>query len=256
MLGNLTKINLMRGMISLTTDKKIILTPQILLKSGILEEYHDKDFADYYGHPKKWKELEPIIAEWNLAHPNNPIRLDFQNANRLLMQIADYAKNITNAKKKGISLMLAGSNGSGKTLLATSILKTALQKGMSVQMTSLGGIIQVYTDGWADPAKRRLFDERVKNSDFLLIDDVGKEYQAKNSELTEIMFDNLIRYRVFRRKPFILTTNTSPEDLKNRYGNSLMSLLEGKTIKLKVVDGDYRKAIQGKNLWEELADKN
>lgn len=250
---NLMSKDSKRRTISLTTKKDIVeLTPKLMLQCGILEEYHDKDFSDYYGHPKKWKEIEPLIAEWNKAHPNNPIKLDFASANLLLQQIAEYTKNLTNARKKGISLLLAGSNGTGKTLLATSILKTAIRKGFSAQMTSLGGIIQVYTDGWADPRKRQIFDERIKNSDFLLIDDVGKEYQAKNSDLTEIMFDNLIRYRVFRRKPFILTTNTSPTDLKNRYGNSLMSLLQGKTINLRVVDGDYRKAIQGRNLWEEL----
>lgn len=250
---NLMSKDSKRRTISLTTKKDIVeLTPKLMLQCGILEEYHDKDFSDYYGHPKKWKEIEPLIAEWNKAHPNNPIKLDFASANLLLQQIAEYTKNLTNARKKGISLLLAGSNGTGKTLLATSILKAAIRKGFSAQMTSLGGIIQVYTDGWADPRKRQIFDERIKNSDFLLIDDVGKEYQAKNSDLTEIMFDNLIRYRVFRRKPFILTTNTSPTDLKNRYGNSLMSLLQGKTINLRVVDGDYRKAIQGRNLWEEL----
>ena len=227
-----------------------------MLKSGILEEYHDKDFTDYYGHPKKWKELEPIIAEWNFANPNNPIRLDFDSANLVLKDVADYTNNLVTAKKKGISLMLAGSNGSGKTLLATSVLKAVIRTGMSAQMASLGGIIQVYTDGWVDPVKRRLFDERIRNVDFLLIDDVGKEYQAKSSDLTEIMFDNLIRYRVGRRKPFIITTNTSPTDLRNRYGNSLMSLLVGKTISLEVIDGDYRKLIQNKNLWEELLEDN
>lgn len=242
-------------MISLTT-KKIELTPKTMLNCGILEEYHDKDFEDYYGHPKKWKELAPIIEAWNIKNPEKPIRLNYHEAHEVLQKVARYVKNITNAKKKGISILLAGNNGSGKTLLAVSILKAVLRKGMTGQMTSLGGIIQIYTDGWGDPRKRQIFDERIKNTDFLLIDDVGKEYQAKNSDLTEIMFDNLIRYRVFRRKPFILTTNTAPADLRNRYGNSLMSLLEGKTIKLRVVGEDYRRVIQSKSLWAELEDSN
>lgn len=237
-------------MISLTT--KVELTPRTMLQCGILEEYHDKNFTDYYGHPTKWKELEPLIIEWNFTHPDNQIKLSFKEANLLLQQVAEYVRHIDNAKRKGISIMLAGSNGTGKTLIATSILKAVIQRGMSAQMTSLGGIIQTYTDGWGDPRKRQIFDDRIKNTDFLLIDDVGKEYQAKNSDLTEIMFDNLIRYRSFRRKPFILTTNTSPADLKNRYGNSLMSLIEGKCIKLKVVGEDYRKVIQSKSLWDEL----
>jgi DNA replication protein DnaC len=234
------------------TTNKVELTPKLLLSCGILEEYHDKDFEDYYGHPQKWKELYPIIEAWNIENPSKQIILNHQEAQEVLRTIAKYVKNIINAKKKGISVLLAGNNGSGKTLLAVAILKAVLRKGMTGQMTSLGGIIQTYTDGWGDPRKRQIFDERIKNTDFLLIDDVGKEYQAKNSDLTEIMFDNLIRYRVFRRKPFILTTNTAPADLRNRYGNSLMSLLEGKTLKIKVVGEDYRKAIQSKSLWAEL----
>jgi DNA replication protein DnaC len=235
-------------MISLTIE----LSPKTLLQCGILEKYHHTDFKDYYGHPKKWKELEPLIYEWNMQHPQKPIKLDYHSANKTILEIAEYVKHIVNAKKKGISIMLAGSNGTGKTLLATSILKAAIMKGMSGQMTSLGGIIQCYTDGWGDPRKRQIFDQRIKDTDFLMIDDVGKEYQAKNSDLTEIMFDNLIRYRVGRLKPFILTTNTAPNDLKNRYGNSLMSLIEGNCLKLKVVDADFRKEIQSKSLWEEL----
>jgi DNA replication protein DnaC len=237
------------------TTKQVELTPKILLNCGILEEYHDKDFEDYYGHPQKWKEVLPLIQEWNRHNPRNEIQLDYQGAKEVIQTVARYVKNITNAKKKGISILLAGSNGTGKTLLAVSILKSALRKGMSGQMTSLGGIIQLYTDGWGDRTKRQVFDDRIRNTDFLLIDDVGKEYQAKNSDLTEIMFDNLIRYRVFRRKPFILTTNTAPNDLRNRYGNSLMSLLEGKTVKLKVVGEDYRKAIQSKAIWADLEDE-
>lgn len=236
------------------TDK-LELSPKVQLGCGILEEYHDKDFEDYYGHPAGWKKFKPIIDKWNKDHwdqPNMQIHLNYQEANELIKQIAEYVKNIDNAKRKGISIMLAGNNGSGKTLLAAAILKAAIRRGFSAQMTSLGGIIQTYTDGWGDPRKRVIFDERVKNSDFLLIDDVGKEYQAKNSDLTEIMFDNLIRYRVFRRKPFILTTNTAPMDLKNRYGESLMSLIDGKTLKIKVISADFRRAVQNKNLWEEL----
>jgi DNA replication protein DnaC len=218
-----------------------------------MEEYHDKDFNDYYGYIGKWRELVSMINAWNEAHPNDAIYLDYEAAAEILKKVAQYAAEIERAKRKGLSIILAGSNGTGKTLLAVSILKRAIRKGFTAQMASLGGIIQMYTDGWSDSHKRVLFDERVKNVDFLMIDDVGKEYQAKNSDLTEVMFDNLIRYRVGRRKPFILTTNTSASDMKNRYGNSLMSLLSGKCLAVQMVGEDYRKAIQNKNLWDELS---
>ena len=241
----------MQGVTSLT--KHDSLTPKVMLRCGILEEYHDKDFEDYFGYPPKWEqEIYPFIEAWNRENPKKPIQLNYEEAKNVLKKVARYVRNLETAKKKGISILLAGNNGSGKTLLAVAILKAVLRSGMTGQMTSLGGILQLYTEGWSDPHKRMLFDERIRNTDFLLIDDVGKEYQAKNSDLTEIMFDNLIRYRVFRRKPFILTTNTAPEDLLNRYGNSLMSLIEGKTLRISVVNGDYRKAVQAKSLWDEL----
>lgn len=231
------------------------LTPKTLLRCGIVEEYHDKDFADYYGYINKWRELYPQIEAWNESHPEDPIYLDYHQAAETLKKVAQYAGKVDIAKRKGLSLLLAGSNGTGKTLLGSSVLKQAIRKGFSVQMATLGGIIQVFTDGWSSPEKRILFDERVRNVDFLMIDDVGKEYSAKTSDLTEIMFDNLIRYRVGRRKPFILTTNTSASDMKNRYGNSLMSLLSGKALTVTMVGEDYRRAIQSKNLWDELNDE-
>ena len=251
MLGNLMKMRLKWRMISLTTE----LTPKTLLACGILERYHDTSFEDYYGHPKKWQELEPLIKQWNdyyYTEPQKHINLNFEEGNELLSKIGRYVTHLENARRKGISIMLSGSNGTGKSLLATCILKEAIKRGFSGQMTSLGGIIQLYTDGWGDPIKRQKFDSRIRNTDFLLIDDVGKEYQAKNSDLTEIMFDNLIRYRVGRNKPFILTTNTGPEDLLSRYGTSLMSLIHGNCLKLRVVDNDYRKLIQRNSLWGEL----
>lgn len=231
------------------------LSSKVMLKCGILEEYHDKDFTDYFAHPDKWKELKSQIDEWNQSNPHRPIIITekhLQEGRKVLERVITYSRNLHIARKKGISLLLAGNNGTGKTLLGVSILKQAIRRGFTAQMTSLEGIIRVYTDGWTSIEDRKLFDQRIRNVDFLLIDDVGKEYKAKNSELTEVMFDNLIRYRVGRRKPFILTTNTDPESMLNRYGNSLMSNLEGKAIKLKVVGFDYRKVILSKNLWKEL----
>lgn len=228
------------------------LTPSLLLRCGILEEYHDKDFTDYYGYPGKWRQIYPLIEKWNQEHPDDPINLDYNQAKETLKEVARYANNLENARKKGISLLLVGPNGTGKTLLAVSILKHALRKGFSAQMTSLAGIIQLYTSGWNSEEEQIKFNKRVRDVDFLLIDDVGKEYEAKGSNLTEVLFDNLIRYRVFRRKPFILTTNGSASDMRNRYGQSLMSLLSGKCIVIPVFGEDFRRAIQSKSLWDEL----
>ena len=56
-----------------------------------------------------------------------------------------------------------------------------------------------------------------------------------------MVFDNLIRYRTFRNKPIILTTNSDIGSIENVYGKSIVSLMYGKFIPGKVVGDDYRK---------------
>lgn len=227
----------------------------VMLRCGILEAYHDKGFEDFYGHPERRDELEPKVKQWNKAHPSDPIKIDFDYGEQVLEQVQQYASNLNNAREHGISLLLWGPNGTGKTLLAAATLKEAIRQGFSSQMTSLGGLIEVYTDGWGDAGKKEIYNRRIRNVDFLFIDDVGKEYKAKSGDLVEVAFDNLIRYRSFRNKPFILTTNTNISNLEGTYGQSLVSLLQGKSIAIKVGGQDYRKLIQAKDLKRKLLGK-
>ena len=224
------------------------IPPKVMLSCGILEEYWDSEFTQFYAHAQRWAEMEPRIREWNKRYPDKVIELDNNVGTKALETSEAYAKNLHNARKHGISMLFWGPNGTGKTMLASCILKEGIRQGYSVQMSSLGGIIEMYAEGWSNPEKREMFNERIKNVDFLLIDDVGKEYRAKSSDLVEVAFDNLIRYRSFRRKPFILTTNTDIARLQSTYGQSLASLLQGKCMTVPLGGVDYRKVIQAKDL--------
>jgi DNA replication protein DnaC len=208
------------------------MTPQekLWIKSGILEEFWPLGFDSYR-----------IL-------PDDPGAESKENALKI---IKEYVDLLVIARRRGISLFLHGSNGTGKTMLGVCILKEALSRGFSAQFASLGTIVQTLTDGWYDDTKRRLYEDRIKNVDFLMIDDIGKEYKS-HSGLTEIAFDNLVRYRTFRNKPMILTTNTDIKDIANTYGNSLLSLLAGKFIPVKVIGGDFRKTVLAKNVLERL----
>lgn len=198
------------------------LTPELMLKSGILEEFWDLDISDYIGKP----EVVAVVKE--------------------------YLSYLGNARKKGIGMFFHGSNGTGKTFLGVEILKEALRQGYTAQFASLGGIIQALTDGWYDAEKRRRYEERIRDVDFLMIDDVGKEMRVSKNGLTEMVFDNLIRYRSFRNKPMILTTNSDIESVENVYGKSIVSLLHGKFIPIRVVGEDYRKTVLAKTVLERL----
>jgi len=189
----------------------VTLTEKKMLDAGILEEFWPLSLDSYSGSA----EVKSTIVEYIVC--------------------------MKNARKLGISLFLFGMNGTGKTLLGVEVLKEALRKSYSAQFTSLGGIIQALTAGWYSDEKRRLFETRIRNVDFLMIDDVGKELRVNKSGLTEVVFDQLIRYRSFRNKPMILSSNSDINAIGNVYGMSLVSLLYGKFIPLKVVGEDYRK---------------
>ena len=198
------------------------LTEKKMLSAGILEEFWNLDIDQYKGN-------EAVIKV-----------------------VQEYLANLDNARKQGISIFFYGTNGTGKTFLGVEVLKEALRKGYSAQFTSLGGIIQALTDGWYDAEKRRRYEERIRDVDFLMIDDVGKEMRISKNGLTEMVFDNLIRYRSFRNKPMILTTNSDIESVENVYGKSIVSLLHGKFIPIRVVGEDYRKTVLAKTVLERL----
>lgn len=202
--------------------EKITLTKSLMLKSGILEEFWDLDIKQYRGKPE------------------------------VVTVLKDYMEHLDSAKEKGISLFLYGSNGTGKTFLGVEILKEALRQKHTVQFASLGGIIQAFTDGWYDEKKRLMYEKRIKEVDFLMIDDVGKEMRVSKNGLTEMVFDNLIRYRTFRNKPMIFTTNSDIDSIENAYGKSIVSLMYGKFIPVKVVGKDYRKTTLSQNIMERL----
>ncbi len=198
------------------------LTEKKMLSAGILEEFWDLDIDQFKGNE----------AVTKVVH--------------------EYLDNLDNARKRGISIFFYGTNGTGKCFLGVEVLKEALRKGYSAQFTSLGGVIQALTDGWYDAEKRRRYEERIRDVDFLMIDDVGKEMRVSKNGLTEMVFDNLIRYRSFRNKPMILTTNSDIESVENVYGKSIVSLLYGKFIPIRVVGEDYRKTVLAKTVLERL----
>lgn len=198
------------------------LTEKKMLSAGILEEFWNLDIDQFKGNE----------AVTKVVH--------------------EYLDNLDNARKRGISIFFYGTNGTGKTFLGVEVLKEALRKGYSAQFTSLGGVIQALTDGWYDAEKRRRYEERIRDVDFLMIDDVGKEMRVSKNGLTEMVFDNLIRYRSFRNKPMILTTNSDIESVENVYGKSIVSLLHGKFIPIRVVGEDYRKTVLAKTVLERL----
>jgi DNA replication protein DnaC len=118
---------------------------------------------------------------------------DFDDADEDMLILADkYLSSSELMVARGIGIILMGDFGTGKTLTATLILKHLLHGGYSVYSTTFANMIEMFTAGWYDAAEKEFYHERVRKSEILLIDDIGKEYKTK-SGLGSATFDSILR---------------------------------------------------------------
>lgn len=153
-----------------------------------------------------------------------------------------YLKNLEEMKDRGVGILYVGPNGPGKTTLAMIVMKYLVRANWDVFCTSLGEVVERIQKSWnaTTDESHGEFLGYCREANFLFIDDVGKEHRGA-SGFVQTVFDNLIRHRVQHRSPTFLTTNLTKSELEGTYGESVMSLLEGKLIPVTVDGADYRK---------------
>lgn len=205
------------------------LSPKIMLKCGIFEDYFGAELRNY-----------TIIEDQHT-----------EERKKTFGTILDYCKHMENAMKEGIGLFLYGSNGVGKTHLTVGALKHAIRKGYTGQLVTLQGAFTAHMDAvFGNMDAREWLNRRVKNVNMLVIDDALKEYGK--AEAIPVFFDNLIRHRMRRNLPTIISTNGTIADFEARYGKSLVSLLMGKSIPVHMVWKDYRKEVLASDILNRL----
>lgn len=117
-----------------------------------------------------------------------------------------YVQNWETMKAENAGLLFTGSVGTGKTFYAACIVNALIENGVFAVMTSLSRIIRLPFDG---------FDKAMLNlaeADLVAFDDVGAERDT--SFAWERAFD-AVDARIRARKPILVTTNLSPQDLRN-----------------------------------------
>lgn len=165
-----------------------------------------------------------------------------------------YLQRLESTKSKGVGMLFTGPNGPGKTTIMMIIAKYLVRARWDVYCTSLGEIVEGIQKSWnasEDGDREGSFLQRCRGADFLFIDDVGKEHRGQ-SGFVQTVFDNLIRFRVQHRKPTSLTTNLTKTELEGTYGESVMSLLEGKLLAVTVTGEDHRKTVLKKDNREAM----
>ena len=134
------------------------------------------------------------------------------------------------AKRKEIiannlGLAFIGGNGGGKTFWASCIANAMIEAGATVYMTTLTKLIQEMNANYGE--NREAIERKVKNVDFLILDDYGAE---RGTEFSLEQAFEVIDTRYNAGKPLIITANLTEDTLKNppnmSYGRSYSRIIE------------------------------
>lgn len=156
--------------------------------------------------------------------------------------IEDLDINFENNK----GLFLYGSNGVGKTMLSSIILKEAYRHRYTSRRSTFVEYVDKYTKVWnakSADEKATLEDELYtyyKAVEFLVLEEVGKEIDSK---VSAPILEDLLRYREDNGLVTIVCTNLNISLMTERYGESCISLLKGNTTPVMIECEDKRATI-------------
>jgi DNA replication protein DnaC len=151
--------------------------------------------------------------------------------------VLDYVDRAEDYLDHGFGLVLYGDKGTGKTALATLLLKAILARGISGYFTTFNDLLTTFTSTWREPEEQRWFHARIKNASVLVLDDPGRE---SDRTFSIPLLDEVIRHRVGAAKPTIITTNFDIPTFEVRYGPNVMSLLTERATTYRFVGDDVR----------------
>lgn len=156
--------------------------------------------------------------------------------------IEDLDSNFENNK----GLFLYGSNGVGKTMLSSIILKEAYRHRYTSRRSTFVEYVDKYTKVWnakSAEEKATLEDELYtyyKAVEFLVLEEVGKEIDSK---VSAPILEDLLRYREDNGLVTIVCTNLNISLMTERYGESCISLLKGNTTPVMIECEDKRATV-------------
>ncbi len=157
-----------------------------------------------------------------------------------------YIEDLDNNFENNKGLFLYGSNGVGKTMLSSIILKEAYRHRYTSRRSTFVEYVDKYTKVWnakSADEKATLEDELYtyyKAVEFLVLEEVGKEIDSK---VSAPILEDLLRYREDNGLVTIVCTNLNIPLMTERYGESCISLLKGNTTPVMIECEDKRATI-------------
>ena len=181
---------------------------------GIPRKFHDKSIKDFKTYNNEGlKELKSFVTEY----------------------LEDIVTRDRQSYQEGI--LFYGSNGVGKTMLSSLILRQAYKYRWTSQRTTFVKYVDSYTSSWGNSNEPDTYWETCKKAQYLVLEEVGKEIDSK---ITKPILEDLLRYREEKGLVTIICTNLTIKDLEDLYGASIMSLIKGNMTPIKITGKDRR----------------
>lgn len=156
--------------------------------------------------------------------------------------VENYLKNLNENVSESNGICFIGSNGVGKSFLSCIILKEMYKHRYSCRRVTFSSYISAYTESWgAGKAERDVIEQdlldKYKGVEFLVLEEIGKEIDSK---IAKPILEDLLRYREEHSLVTIICTNLTPQTLKEIYGASVCSLINGNMTVI-VIDSEDRR---------------
>ena len=159
--------------------------------------------------------------------------------------VAEYISHIDENIEDNKGILFVGSNGVGKSLLSCIILKEAYRHRYSCRRVTFSAYISAYTESWGagkgerDVIEQDLLD-KYKGVEFLVLEEIGKEIDSK---IAKPILEDLLRYREEHGLVTIICTNLTPSTIKELYGASICSLINGNMTVIVIDSEDKRQEV-------------
>lgn len=188
-------------------------TRSYYLKCGILAKWHDKTLEQFVNDPHTLSLIKGYIANAKYNYSN------------------------------GVGFFLIGDNGVGKSHLLNCVMMKMIVLGYTAKVVSFSSMISSFAGGWYSEEDNQKIRE-MKSVKFLAIEEIGKEYRAKDNELAVKTLDNIVRHRVQMNLPTLYTSNIKASELANLYSVDIASMLKESSVAITVTGIDYRDVVR------------
>ncbi|MCJ7854750.1 ATP-binding protein [Lachnospiraceae bacterium NSJ-143] len=161
-----------------------------------------------------------------------------ENMQMILSVCLEFTKSFGKRKE---NLLFYGSPGLGKTFLCSCIAREILDKGYTVLYVTAAQLFKALEkerfNRNDEETEQVRFSDDLQSVDLLIVDDLGTEF---NTVLTASELFDILNTRLINKKPVIISTNLSLDDIQRQYSDRITSRIIGEYKALEFFGDDIR----------------